>query len=308
MTIDNRHDIWVEKYRPQKIDDLILPQNYLNKFKEYLKKPSNILLCSTTPGTGKTSTLNAIIKEGNFESLFINASLENGIDILRGKIQQFASTESFDSKPKIVVLDEVDNFTDNAQGALRGFIEEFSINCRFILTCNYVSKIIPAIVNRFEMYDFDEITSSNSSNKEILTKLFNLLKNILENEKIEYEDSNIINVIKNYHPSIRGMISCLQRSSIEGKLNLNIQKDNDFTEIIEYAKKRDFNGLMKTIYNLSNADKFYEFAFKSINEFVTNQNKPNTLIILAKYQYQNAFVRDKNLNLAACLMELSPLL
>lgn len=304
MTINNKHDIWVERYRPQKIDDLILPEKYLNKFKDFIKNPSNILLSSINPGTGKTSTMNALIKEGNFESLFINASLENGIDVLRGKIIQFAASESFDGKPKIVILDECDQFTDSAQGALRGIIEEFASNCRFILTCNYITKIIPAIVNRFEVYDFDEVLDRNK--QELVPKIFNYLKEILENEKVQFSQEDLVNVIKNYYPSIRGMVACLQKSNFNNVLSLDIQKDSDFSEIIEFVKKRDFDKLMKTVYSLTNADKFYEFAFRKLE--IPNQNKPQTYIILAKYQYQSAFSRDKNLNLAACLMEIASLL
>lgn len=304
MTINNKHDIWVERYRPQKIDDLILPEKYLNKFKDFIKNPSNILLSSINPGTGKTSTMNALIKEGNFESLFINASLENGIDVLRGKIIQFAASESFDGKPKIVILDECDQFTDSAQGALRGIIEEFASNCRFILTCNYITKIIPAIVNRFEVYDFDEVLDKNK--QELVPKIFNYLKEILENEKVQFSQEDLVNVIKNYYPSIRGMVACLQKSNFNNVLSLDIQKDSDFSEIIEFVKKRDFDKLMKTVYSLTNADKFYEFAFRKLE--IPNQNKPQTYIILAKYQYQSAFSRDKNLNLAACLMEIASLL
>lgn len=304
MTINNKHDIWVERYRPQKIDDLILPEKYLNKFKDFIINPSNILLSSINPGTGKTSTMNALIKEGNFESLFINASLENGIDVLRGKIIQFAASESFDGKPKIVILDECDQFTDSAQGALRGIIEEFASNCRFILTCNYITKIVPAIVNRFEVYDFDEVLGRNK--QELVPKIFNYLKEILENEKVQFSQEDLVNVIKNYYPSIRGMVACLQKSNFNNVLSLDIQKDSDFSEIIEFVKKRDFDKLMKTVYSLTNADKFYEFAFRKLE--IPNQNKPQTYIILAKYQYQSAFSRDKNLNLAACLMEIASLL
>lgn len=304
MTINNKHAIWIEKYRPQKIDDLILPQTYLDKFKNYLKSPSNILLCSINPGTGKTSTVNAIINEGEFEGLFINASLENGIDVLRGKIVQFASTESFDGKPKIVVLDECDNLTEAAQKSIRGIIEETAVNCRFILTCNYINNIIPAVQNRFEIYNFDDIHTKNR--KELITKAFNLLIEILHNEKVTFKQEDLIEVIKNYYPSIRGMIACLQKSNFNNELELDIQNDDNFLELIDYIKKKDFQNVMKIIYGLTNADKFYEYAFKKLE--VPNQNKPQLIIALAKYQYQSAFARDKNLNLAACIMEIAGLI
>ncbi|EKN8003669.1 AAA family ATPase [Campylobacter coli] len=304
MTIDLKHDIWVEKYRPQKIDDLILPNVYLDKFRKYIEKPSNILLSSVNPGTGKTSTAQAIIKEGNFESLYINASLESGIDTMRSKILQFASTESFDGKPKIVLADEFDYFGQNGQAAARALIEEVAANCRFILTCNYVSNIMPPIVNRFEVFDFDAVHASNK--QELVQKAFNLLKEILDNEKVSYTNEDLVNIIKNYYPSIRGMIACLQKCNFNNKLILDIQKDSDFEGLIDLIRSRNFDNLMKVIYGLTNPDAFYEYAFKKLD--IQNSNKPQAIIILAKYQYQSTFARDRNLNLAACIMELAPLL
>lgn len=307
MEFDKRHDIWVEKYRPKRIRDLILPEKYLKKFEEYAKNPTNILMVSLNPGTGKTSTLNAIIKETGTESLFINASLENGIDTLRGKISQFASTESLNGKPKIVVLDEADALTTNVQSGLRGALEEFSLNCRFIITCNYITNIIPPIVNRFEVIDFDQIFSSEI--KEIIPRINERLQFILNTEGVKYEPQDLINVIKNYYPSIRGMINELQKSVFDNKLDLRIQKDSDFSHIIELIRKRNFEELMKAVYSLTNADRFYEFIFKNLNNLdIQVQNRPKVIVIVAKYQYQNAFVRDKNLNLGACLVELANLI
>jgi len=304
MKINEKEMIWVEKYRPQLVADLVLPDDVLKKLQSYGATPTNMLFASLTAGTGKTSAVNAIIREFGFETLFINASLDNGIDLLRGKIKQFASTISYNGLPKLVILDEVDNFSDQAQSGLRGFIEEFSVNTRFILTCNYLNKIIPPIINRCELFDFDKI---HQDAKSIVPKIIERLKFILENEKVEYEQPQLIQVIQNYYPSIRAMINCLQKSSIDGKLILDIQKDDDFLKIIDLVKAKDFDGIMKYIYNLSNASGFYSFMFKHIRD-LQNTNKAQIIMLLAKYQMNDSQVRDKNLNLASCVVELAPYL
>ena len=305
MIINDKEFIWVEKYRPQGVDDLILPSKIKQKLKSFVKEPCNILLASTTPGTGKTSVANAIIKESKCEALFLNASLERGIDTLRGKIYQFASTQSYDGSTKIVVLDECDNYSQDSQSALRGFIEEFSSNCRFILTCNYASKIIEPILNRFEVYDFDSVFSNPN---ELIPQIYERLEYILNNESIKFEKSDLIKVIKNQYPSIRGMIMTLQKCSNDGELNVDsVSKDSDFSKLFDFVKKKDFEGIIKFIYSLNNASGFYSFAFKHILDSVYSK-KSQIIMILAKYQDLDIRVRDKNLNLAACIMELAPLI
>ena len=154
MLINKNETIWYEKYRPQQIKDLIITDDIRAKLQHQVdsRQITNMLFCSETPGTGKTSTVNAIVRESSIESLFINASLENGIDTLRGKIKQFASACSFNGDRRLVILDESDNFSENFQAAFRGIIEEFSSNCSFIMTCNYVNKIIPKILQRGAEY------------------------------------------------------------------------------------------------------------------------------------------------------------
>ena len=300
MKINENHQIWYEKYRPQLVEDLVLPNHYTKVFKSWIQNPTHILLASITPGTGKTSTMNALIRESDMESLFINASLDTGIDVLRSKIMQFASTESLNGKKKVVILDEADNFNANSsQPALRGLIEEFSINCVFILTCNYLSNIIEPIRNRFEIYDFDKIIQDNS--KEIIPLIFNRLKFILDNEKITYKDSDIIDTIKACYPSFREMIGTLSKCSKTGTLILQVSKDSDFQTLVEYIVKKDYESILKQCYQISNCEGFYSWLFNDIKKI---KSKPQVILTIAKYQYQNAFARDKNLNLAACCAEL----
>nr|DAK47092.1 MAG TPA: activator clamp loader [Caudoviricetes sp.] len=302
MITNDKEIIWMEKYRPQRIEDLVLPDHYINSFKEYIKNPRNILLTSETPGTGKTSISNAIIKEGQFECLFINASLDNGIDTLRGKIRQFASSIAFNDKCKIVVLDEVDGLSDSAQAGIRAIFEEFSSNCRFILTCNYLNKIIEPIINRCEIYNLDDIITKNTP--EMIKKIFERLEYILKNENVTYNQSDVVNVIKQNLPSLRSMVAFLQRCVVNNELIIkDIELSSDFNTLLSSIKSKSFEKIIETLYNLPNPDSFYTYSFKHLNIFKP-QAKPQAIITLAKYQDMSSKVRDKNLNLCACIMEL----
>ncbi len=296
MLINDKEKIWYEKYRPQRVKDLILPERFIKKFTEYLENPTHILLLSVTPGTGKTSLVNAIVKESQRETIFINASKDTSIDIVRGRILQFASTEALDSRSKIVVLDEVDGFA--GQAALRGLIEEFSSNCSFILTANYKAKILEPIINRCETYDFDLISNEKEA---LIPQIYNRLKFILDNEKISYQDTDILTIIKNFYPSIRQMIGELQKSVFENKIVLQLSNNEDFVKLYTFIVKKDYENCIKLIYSLTNPDGFYSWCFNKMKESKVN---PKVVLILAKYQYQNAFSRDKNLNLCACVTEI----
>lgn len=443
MITNDKEIIWMEKYRPQIIEDLVLPDHYINSFKEYIKNPRNILLTSETPGTGKTSISNAIIKEGQFECLFINASLDNGIDTLRGKIRQFASSIAFNDKCKLVVLDECleeneevllvnnkteyysplkdlefgkkykcksynmekniieydtcelisekeeevfeveledgrkvlvtdnhpfiirekdkitqkkineglkigdeiksyktddskiksikkvgirkvrnltvhknhtiiskngiithncDGLSDSAQAGIRAIFEEFSSNCRFILTCNYLNKIIEPIINRCEIYNLDDIITKNTP--EMIKKIFERLEYILKNENVTYNQSDVVNVIKQNLPSLRSMVAFLQRCVVNNELIIkDIELSSDFNTLLSSIKSKSFEKIIECLYNLPNPDSFYTYSFKHLNIFKP-QAKPQAIITLAKYQDMSSKVRDKNLNLCACIMEL----
>ena len=158
--IDKSKSVWYERFKPQCVSDLVVPQEIKDKLLSYIRTQNmpNLGLFSSNPGTGKTSTANAIIKEIGGEALWINASMEKGIDVLRGKVQRFASQSSFDDNIKIVVMDEFDHFSKDGQAAFRGFIDEFSENCRFIFTGNYKEKIIQPLLDRLEVYDFNSFS------------------------------------------------------------------------------------------------------------------------------------------------------
>lgn len=308
MIINDKEQLYYEKYRPQRIQDMILPDEIKTKLQHQVdtKNLSNMLFSSFTPGTGKTSCVNAIAKESGLETLFLNASLNNGIDSVRTTIQNFASYKSFDDNHKIVIMDECDGYSDSAQQALRGFIEEFSGNCRFILTCNYINKIIPAIINRFEVYDFDEFY--NQSNRESLIKqIFNRLCFILDTEKVSYDKKDLIPIINTYYPSVRGMVGFIQKSVINNTLKVDltqIQKLDGFDNLILQIKNKNFDEILKETYLVTNPDSFYTYMYKNLNQF-NQQARPQILLTIAKYQFQSSNVRDKNLTLSACCVELA---
>ena len=306
MLINKNETIWYEKYRPQQIKDLIITDDIRAKLQHQVdsRQITNMLFCSETPGTGKTSTVNAIVRESGIESLFINASLENGIDTLRGKIKQFASACSFNGDRRLVILDESDNFSENFQAAFRGIIEEFSSNCSFIMTCNYVNKIIPAIVNRFEVYNFDNFYTNRES---LIKQIFQRLKFILEQEQINFDPKDLIPIINTYYPSVRGMFGFTQKSIINNNLVVDqtqLQNLSGFNELIENIKQKKFEGMLNEVYKVNNPDSFYTYMYKNLQDF-NQKSRPQILICIAKYQFQSASVRDKNLNLAACCVELA---
>jgi len=302
MKVNNTCSIWMEKYRPQCTDDLVLPESIKSKFSQYAANSDipNLGLWAAAPGVGKTSTATALIKEINGEALFINASMDNGIDVLRSQITNFASTEAFDGKLKIVVLDEVDNLTQGAQFAFRSLIESFAGNCRFILTGNYKEKMLIPLLDRLENYDFN-----NFDKKEMIKPIFERLKAVLENENIQYDPKDLVPIINTYYPSIRGMIGALQKFSTSGTLIVNqneLDNQDEYNVIIDAVKAKDFNVMINLVKDLASPDNLYTYIYKNLSRF--DDKMPSVVMIIAKYQFQSSTVRDKHLNLSACLTEL----
>lgn len=304
MNINEDQTIWIEKYRPTCVQDLVLPENIKKKFKMYADKEDipNLGLFSSNPGTGKTSSAIALIKEIGGEALFINASMDRGIDVLRNQISNFASTESFDGKLKIVIMDEIDAISPDAQFAFRSLIESFANNCRFIFTANFKEKLIEPLLDRLECYDF------NSFDKKIMVKpIFEHLKQILDNEKILYDPKDLVPVINTYYPSIRGMVGALQKFSSSGSLSVNdndLDNQDEYLKIIDLVLQKDFIAVINAVNNLNSPDNMYTFMYKKLSMF---KNITGVVITLAKYQFQSSSVRDKNLNLSACLTEIQRL-
>ncbi len=302
--LDETQKVWYKKYQPQVVEDIILPPELKSDLLEYMKTEEipNFGLFSSLPGTGKSSTAHSIIKEMGCESLWINASIDNGIDLLRGKIKKFASQASFDDRIKIVVLDEFDNFSKSGQDAFRGFIDEFSANCRFIFTANYKEKIISPLLDRMEQYDF------NSFNKEVMVKpIFERLKFILDNEKVTYDPKDLVPIINTYYPKIRSMVGALQKFSKGGvfKVHENELDDLDvFDKVMKLMKPDSYQELINEVNKLNAPDNMYNFLYDKSSQYFNPQQIPKVIVTIAKYQHMAESVRDKNLNLSACLTEL----
>jgi len=304
---DLSKSVFYERYKPQCIDDVILPMNMKEKLIEYIETQNlpPLGLFSSNPGTGKSSLANAILKEINGEALWINASLEKGIDVLRGRIMNFASQSSFDDKVKIVVMDECDNFSQDGQKAFRGFIDEFNNNCRFIFTGNYKEKIIPALLDRLEIYDFNEFPKEH-----MIKPIFERLKFILENESIDYDPKELVPVINTYYPRVRSMIGALQKFSSTGTFVVNegeLDDVNVFNSIIELVTPSTYIEMITAVNKLNAPDNMYSFLYNNANKYFKLNVYPNVIVTVAKYQAMSSTVRDKNLNLSACLTELMKL-
>lgn len=306
-TIDNSKSVFYERYKPSCIDDLIIPEVIKNKLKGYVQTQDipNIGLFSSLPGTGKSSTAHAIIKEINGEAKWINASMEKGIDVLRGTIAKFASQTSFDDKIKIVVMDEFDHFSKDGQAAFRGFIDEFSGNCRFIFTGNYKEKIIEPLLDRLEVYDFNSFPK-----EEMIKPIFERLKFILDNEKVQYDPKQLVPIINIYYPRIRSMVGALQKYSKDGVLTVSeseIDDVNVFDNVMKLVNPNTYTDMITAVNKLNAPGNFYTYLYSNAGRYFKPEKYPNVVLIIAKYQHTDSAVRDKNLNLAACLTEILPL-
>lgn len=305
--IDMTKSVFYERYKPNSVDDLIIPAIIKEKLNKYVKTQDipNIGLFSSNPGTGKSSTANAIIKDIGGEALWINASMEKGIDILRGKVGKFASQSSFDDNIKIVVMDEFDHFSKDGQAAFRGFIDEFSANCRFIFTGNYKEKIIQPLLDRLEVYDFNSF-----SREEMVKPIFERLRYILDNEGITYDPKAVVPIINTYYPRIRSMVGAIQKFSSTGELIVNegeLDDVNVFDKVMQYVSPNTFTDMIIEVNKLNGPDNMYSFLYNNAAKYFKPEVYPNVVLIIAKYQAMSEQVRDKNLNLAAALTELMQL-
>lgn len=301
--INNKSSVWYEKYKPQCIEDLILPEEIKKKLQHFVNKKDvpSIGLFSNTPGTGKSAASNAILTELECEALWINASLENGIDTLRGKISKFASSGSLDGELKYIVLDEADYLNANStQPALRGFLDEFSDNCRFILTGNYKEKLIEPLLSRLQVFDFN-----NFSKEQMIKPVFERLQFILNNENIKFNPKDLVPVLNTYYPSIRNMIGALQKLSHNGEFILNdLDDSNVYDNVMKYVTVPTYLDMIAEVNKLNAPSNLYNFLYKNAGKYFAASNYPKVIVTIAKYQHMDSSVRDKNLNAAACLTEL----
>tara|TARA_Y100001973_G_C5201744_1_gene338291 strand:- start:1819 stop:2748 length:930 start_codon:yes stop_codon:yes gene_type:complete len=301
-------DLYVEKYRPKTISECILPKNLNETFEEMVKEgtPQNLLLCGPA-GTGKTSVAKALCSDLDAESIVINCSEDGNIDTLRTKIRSFASTVSLNGNTKVVILDEFDYSNANSiQPALRGAIEEFSKNCRFIITCNYKNRIIAPIHSRCTNIEF----SIPSEEKPGMAKRFlSRLMFILDQENIQYEEKVLANLILRHFPDFRRVINEIQRYSVSGTIDVGILSDYDkirIQDLISAMKNKNFTDARKWIVsNLDNSPpELFRKMYDSLSDSLEKNSIPDAILIIAEYQYKSAFVADQEINFVACIVEL----
>lgn len=296
--------VWYEKYRPQCLDDVVLPEQLKQQLQQSITDNAlpNLGFWSSEPGLGKTSTANAIVQEMQalgHEAMWINASLEKGIDTLRGKIQGFATSASADGLYKVVVLDECDHLSQDFQAAFRGFIDDYSTNCRFIFTGNFKNKVIEPLLDRLMNVDFAAF-----ERKDIAKSMAARLMEILDREGVDYDKQDLAKVIYTYYPRMRSMVAYLQKSSVNGKLVISDSLDDIsvFDDIMQ-SLHGDYHELIAKVNALTSPDNMYTFLYNHAGKYF-GQDAPKAIITAARYQHMASMVRDKHLNLMACLTEL----
>ena len=303
--------LWVEKYRPKKISECILTEDLKNTFSKFLtqKEIPNLLL-SGTAGTGKTTVARALCEELGADYIIINGSDEGRhIDTLRTTIKNFASTVSLDESNthKVVIIDEADYMNaDSVQPALRNFIETFYKNCRFIFTCNFRNKIIPALHSRCTVIDF-RIT--NGQKVKTATAFLKRLGELLKAENIEYDNKVLAELIQRHYPDFRRTINELQRYSVRGKIDSGILvslSEINNKQLISFLKEKKFSDMRKWV--VQNLDKDPSSLFSSISEILYKHLQPQSIpvavLTIADYQYKSAFVADHEINMVACLTQI----
>ena len=300
--------LWVEKYRPHTIADTILPPNLQATFQQFVddKQIPNLLLTGRA-GVGKTTVARAMLDELGSDYIIINGSMHGNIDTLRTDILNFASTVSFSGGRKYVILDEADYLNPNStQPALRNFIEAYSKNCGFILTCNFKNKLVDPLISRMSVVDF---VVQKADKPRLAEKFYKRIVSILNKENVTFDTKAVAAMIEKHFPDWRRVINELQRYSATGAIDTGIFADlqeDSFKLLTEHLKNKEFTNVRKWVGENSDIDvavffrKFYDYA----HTLMDSPSVAQLVLILAKYQYQAAFVVDQEINLAACLTEI----
>jgi DNA polymerase III delta prime subunit len=301
--------LWVEKYRPQTIEDCILPTSLKKTFQQIVDtgEMHNMLLTGSA-GLGKTTVARALCNELDLDYLLINASESGNIDTLRSTIKQFASTVSLNGgNYKVVILDEADYLNaQSTQPALRGFIEEFSSNCRFILTCNFKNRIIEPLHSRCSVIEFN---TTKKQLAELAAQFMKRMQTILETEEVDYNNKILAELIMRYAPDWRRVINECQRYSSSGQITSDILiglSDQNISALVKNLKDKDFKNMRSWVTNNSDIDSSVIFRriYDTLYDFASPHSIPAIILVLADYQYKAAFVADKELNTVACLTEI----
>jgi len=299
---ETQHYLWVEKYRPDSLENYIGNQQLRDTVKGYIEKHDiPHLLFYGTAGTGKTTLAKVITKNIDCDVMYINASDENSVDNVRTKIKGFASSVGF-KKIKVIILDEADFLSPEAQAALRNMMETYSLTTRFILTCNYVEKIIPALVSRCQTYKIEPL-----SKKEVAVHL----KVILDKENVQYAPEDLGYVVNTYYPDIRKILNYSQQSVIDGKVKISelnstsVDVKNKIIELIKVKTPSAFNDIRQLIANsdIKHFEEIYDTLYDKVDEY-SNGKQTLAVLVIAEYMYQSAMVVNKEITFMACIGKL----
>ncbi len=301
------HLLWTEKYRPQTVEDCILPERLKQPFQEYVnqKQIPNLLL-SGGAGVGKTTIAKAMCNEIGCDYMVINGSDESGIDTFRTKIKNYASSMSLTGGRKVIIIDEADYLNPNStQPALRNAIEEFASNCSFIFTCNYKNRIIEPLHSRCAVIDFG---LKNGEKAKMASAFFKRIQSILQSEKVDADDAVLAELVKKHFPDFRRVLNELQRYSQFGKIDTGILAQIADVSIDELSKcivAKDFAAIRKWVasHEIDNTTLFRKL-YDTLHGVLKPASVPQAVVILADYQYKAAFVADQEINTVACLTEL----
>jgi len=299
--------LWVEKYRPKTINDTILPDDLKQTFQQFVDQ-ENIpnLLLTGGPGIGKTTVARAMCEQLNVDYIVINGSMNGNIDTLRTEIKDFASTISFTGGRKYVILDEADYLNpQSTQPALRNFMEEFSKNCGFILTCNFKNRIIDPLHSRCSVIEF----KVNGKDKAAMaSQMFKRVRAILSDENIKHEPKAVAELITLYFPDFRRVINELQRYGATGSIDAGVlaNHDSNIKDLVATLKDKKFTDMRKWIANHKDVDtsQLYRQLYDQATQYVKPQSIPQLVVTLADYQYKAAFVADHEINNVACMTAL----
>ena len=300
--------IWVEKYRPSKISETILTDDLKKTFQTFVDEGyiPNLLL-SGGPGVGKTTVAKAMLEELGATYMMINGSEESGIDVLRNKIKNFASTVSMDGQRKFVILDEADYLNpQSTQPALRGFIEEFHKNCGFILTCNFKNRIIEPLHSRCSVVEFKIPTTDKPK---LAGQFFKRVQDILNTEGVQYEPKAVAGVVEKHFPDWRRVLNELQRYSASGMIDtgilVNISETN-MKDLTTFIKEKDFKSIRKWVANNLDNDpsRVYRKIYDTLYDEIEPSTVPHLVLAVADYQYKSAFVADQEINMLAFMIEI----
>jgi len=301
------HMLWVEKYRPKTIEECILPESLKVTFQEFVnRKEIPNLLLSGTAGVGKTTVAKALCQEIGCDYIMINGSDDSGIDVLRNKIKNYASSMSLMGGRKVVIVDEADYLNPNStQPAFRGVIDEFASNCSFIFTCNFKNRIMEPIHSRCTCIDF----KLNGSKAAMASRFFKRVESILTLEQVKYDKEVVAAIISKHFPDNRRVLNELQRFSISGVIDksaLGSVADVQLKDLIKSLKEKDFASARKWVtQNLDNdPTKIYRKIYDGLYDLLKPNSVPQLVLHLAKYQYQSAFVADHEINMIACMTEI----